>query len=291
MNRKLTLKVILPLLLAVASVLLFAFYCLKAFRTLKEHLSLDDIPTKIDYTNHIPKRNELGELLKRGLSEEESLALFGGKNPEITQLAHEGTCHSYTYAYNADTREKLDAVTQGNHILFFELVFRNSRLVQAIEFRNAPPKAFFAQESFRKQFSIGNSMDMIIEALGEPKEIMYEKDQTRFRYVYPKKLDEMLFSKGHDWVSVELVFREEKLSDAIYEIQTVTVEQQTSGRLILRKKCQRYNCLGDEASLEQPIETLCPLDQFGIRSMRQLKKKLPKMVITGDDPFGFIIRR
>ena len=242
------------------------------------------------YANHILKPNELGEILKRGLDEAECSALFGKNNPEISRDQDGQITHTYTYCYNVDLLKKLDKSSLDDHLLFFELVFSDYRLVNATEVRNAVPKAYCDYDSFGLYFSLGDSMNRIKEVLGEPKEIVYEEGKTRFKYVYSIEPKEMLFSKEHALICIKVFFKDEKLSNALFEINDVCLEQ-TGERLFFKMKCQRHYYLvdnnlkktfGEEAS----VVSLLPLKQFGIHSIPQLKRKLSKMYIACEDPFS-----
>ena len=275
--------VCLLLLLLLAACFLFVIF------KYKQYSMLDNLHVNYAYANHILKPNELGEILKRGLHEAECSVLFGENNPEISREEDGQITHTYIYCYADDLLKKLDNKSLDNHLLFFELVFRDYRLVKAIEVRNAIPKAYCDYDSFGLYFSLGDSMNRIKEVLGEPKEIVYEAGQTRFKYVYSIKPKEMLFSKEHALICVKVFFEDEKLSKALFEINDVGLEQ-TGERLFIKMKCQRHYCLVDNnlenTFGEEPSVSLLPLKQFGIHSIPQLKRNLSKMYIACEDPFS-----
>lgn len=280
---------LLFLLLAGCIIYFFVYKQPRVYHNSIDYQMLNNMHINYAYANHILKQNELGEILKRGLHEAECSELFGENNPEIFREEVGQITHIYRYFCNDDLDKKQSSKSQVDHMLFFELTFCNYILENAIEVRNAIPKAYYDYTSFGQCFAVGDSMNKVEEILGKPKEIVYEAGQTRFKYVYGMKPEEMLFSKKHALICIMVFFKDEKLSSALYEINDVGLEQ-TGERLFIKIKCQRHYCLVDKNTEntfeEDPSVSWLPLEQFGIRSIPQLKRKLSKMYIACEEPFS-----
>ena len=268
-------------------ILVFAICYLKNIYTAM-HLSNDigkTLPAKFTFTNHILSHDELSEMLNT-VSENETLKMFGKNRPEISSGDNGIENHIYSYFYNPNIIKKFKSETPNNYGIGFVLVFQNSILFKAIEFRKSIPKAYYECDVFRSMFVEKLSMDSIVEALGEPEEIQYEKGKITYQYRY-RKTSDLLFSSGHISVNIKVISSQDIIDDVSYEICDLLVEEH-NGRLFLKQVSQICHCLGkqvlNDISYEPQKEILFPLEQYGIRSMDQLKKKAKDLIIICEQP-------
>ena len=148
------------------------------------------------------------------------------------------------------------------------------------------PKTYYECDAFRSILVDKLSMDSIVETLGEPEEIQYEKGKITYQYRY-RKTSDLLFSSGHVSVNIKVTSSQGTIDDVSYEISDLLVEEH-NGRLFIKQVSQICHCLGKQAlndiSYEPKKESLFPLEQYGIRSMDQLKKKAKDLIIICEQP-------
>ncbi|MCR5380666.1 MAG: hypothetical protein K6G44_06755 [Lentisphaeria bacterium] len=277
----------------IAIICLFLIVLVSAICYLKNiytamHLSNDigkTLPAKFTFTNHILSHDELSEMINK-FSENETLKMLGKNTPEISSEDNGIENHIYSYFYNPDIIKKYKSETPNNYGIGFELVFQNSKLFKATEFRKSIPKAYYECDTFRSMFVDKLSMDSIVEALGEPEEIQYENGKITYQYRY-RKTSDLLFSSGHVFVYIKIISSQDIINDVSYEICDLLVEEH-NGRLFIKQLSQICHCLGKQAlndiSYEPQKESLIPLEQYGIRSMDQLKNKAKDLLIICEQP-------
>lgn len=287
-HNKLFLSVLICGILIVIVVISFLFY-IKNLVVQNQYISDSDgktLPTKFAYTDHILHQNELSELIKNGISEDECLRMFGKNSPEISLEDNGNENHSYCYFYKLNTIKKNQSESPNSYRIGFNLIFQNSKLTKAIEYRKSTPKVYVECDAFRTKFFDEKSMGAIIETLGEPEEKQYESEQVTLKYTY-RKTSDWLFSPGHAFVYMTVKCSQNKILEAEYEIDDLVVEEQ-NGRLFIKQINQICHCLGEKAidgiCYENPKTSLIPLEQYNIRSIDQLKKKSSKLTIICDKP-------
>ena len=246
-----------------------------------------NLPTEFAYTEYVLQTKELDEMIKKGISEEECFQLFGKNSPEISSDDNGIENHSYCYFYKLNTcQEKSQSGSPNSFRIGFNLIFQNSKLTKAIEYRKSIPKDYYDCEAFRSLCIDKNSMDAVVATLGEPAEYEYEADQVTLKYTY-RKTSDWLFSPGHAFVYITIKCFQNKILEVDYEIDDLVVEEQ-KGRLFIKQINQICHCLGEKAidgiCYENPKTSLIPLEQYNIRSIDQLKKKSSKLTIICEKP-------
>ena len=287
-RNKLFFSVLICGILIVIVVISFLFY-IKNLVVQNQYISDSvgkTLPTKFAYTDHIIQQNELSELIKKGISEDECLRMFGKNSPEISLEDTGNENHSYCYFYKLNTIKKNQSESPNSFRIGFNLIFQNSKLTKAIEYRKSTPKVYVKCDAFRSKFVDEKSLDAIIETFGEPEEKQYESEQVTLKYTY-RKTSDWLFSPGHAFVYMTVKCSQSKILEADYEIDDLVVEEQ-NGRVFIKQVNQIFHCLGEKAidgiCYENPRTSLIPLEQYNIRSVDQLNEKSSNLIIICEKP-------
>ena len=254
------------------------------------HLISDNLGDKFlkefTYTRHILRQNELYEMINIVISEDESIRKFGKQPPKITYSVNGEENHSYFYIYNPNILKKLKMESPDCYKIGFELVFQEKKLKQAIEYRNSFLQKYYDSNALRSLFVENSSMDSIIESLGNPKEIQYQKEQIMISYVY-KKSSNWLLTSDPCLVYINVYFKNGILFDMVYDMYDLIVEEE-KGRLFIKQIHQKCHCLGEKAQngvfFETPKQIYTPLEQYQIHSMDQLRKKASNLIIISEQP-------